>query len=74
MVKLKVRAVGSSAGIIIPKEALARLGVEKGDELFLIETANGYEVSPYDPEFEQQLNIAREGMDAFKNTLRELAK
>lgn len=74
MVKLKVRAVGSSAGVIIPKDALARLGVKKGDELFLIETANGYEVSPYDPEFEQQLNIAREGMDAFKNTLRELAK
>lgn len=74
MVKLKIRAVGTSAGVILPKETLARLGVHEGDDLYLIETPNGYEVTPYDPAFEQQLESARKGMDAYKNTLRELAK
>ena len=49
MVKLKVRAVGTSAGVILPKDALAHLGVREGDDLYLVETANGYEVTPYDP-------------------------
>ena len=74
MVKLKIRAVGTSAGVILPKDALTHLGVHEGDELFLIETPNGYEVTPYDPEFEKQLESARKGMSAYKNTLRELAK
>lgn len=74
MVKLKVRAVGTSAGVILPKDALAHLGVHEGDDLYLVETANGYEVTPYDPEFEKQLESARKGMHAYKNTLRELAK
>lgn len=74
MVKLKVRAVGTSAGVILPKDALAHLGVHEGDDLYLVETANGYEVTPYDPEFEKQLESARKGMDAYKNTLRELAR
>ncbi len=74
MVKLKVRAVGTSAGVILPKDTLQHLGVREGDELYLIETPNGYEVTPYDPEFEKQVEIAREGMEAYKNTLRELAK
>ena len=74
MVKLKVRAVGTSAGVILPKDTLRHLGVREGDELYLIETPNGYEVTRYDPEFEKQVEIAREGMDAYKNTLRELAK
>ena len=74
MVKLKVRKVGSSAGVLLPKETLTRLGVGEGDTLFLVESPGGYEVTPYDPEFEQQLEIARKGMKAYKNTLRELAK
>ena len=74
MVKLKVRAVGTSCGVILPKNALNHLGVREGDELFLIETQHGYEVTAYDPEFEKQLESARKGMDFYKNTLRELAK
>ncbi len=74
MVKLKVRKVGTSAGVILPKEALSHLGVEEGDSIFLVESPNGYEVTRYDPEFERQLEIARKGMKGFKNTLRELAK
>ncbi|MBU2677681.1 MAG: AbrB/MazE/SpoVT family DNA-binding domain-containing protein [Gammaproteobacteria bacterium] len=74
MVKLKVRAVGTSAGVILPKEALAHLGVREGDELFLVESPDCYQVTPYDPNFEKQLESARKGMDAYRNTLRELAK
>ncbi len=74
MVKLKVRQIGRSAGVILPKDALARLGVHEGDELFLVETPSGYEVTPYDPQFAEQLESAQKGMSAYKNTLRELAK
>jgi putative addiction module antidote len=74
MVKLRVRKVGTSSGVILPKDALQRLGVQEGDELFLVESANGYEVTPYDPEFSAQLELAQEGMKAYRNTLRELAK
>ena len=74
MVKLKVRKIGTSAGVILPKEALKHLGVAEGDTIFLVESPNGYEVTPYDPEFEEQLEIARKGMKNYKNTLRELAR
>lgn len=74
MLKLVVRQLGNSTGVILPKETLARLRVGIGDELFLVETPGGYEVTPYDPEFEAQVSAARKGMRAFRNTLRELAK
>lgn len=74
MVKVKVRRIGSSAGVILPKDALARLGVNEGDELYLVETPGGFEVTPFDPQFAEQLESAQKGMNAYKNTLRELAK
>ena len=74
MIKVAVRRIGNSTGIILSKEALARLRVDAGDALFLIETPAGYEVTPYDPEFEAQLRSAKKGMRAYRNTLRELAK
>jgi len=74
MIKVTVRQIGNSTGIILSKEALARLHVGAGDELFLVETPGGYEVTPYDPEFEAQLKSAQKGMRAYRHTLRELAK
>ena len=50
MLTVKVTTVGSSAGVVLPKEALARLKVKKGDVLFLVETPAGYELTPYDAE------------------------
>ena len=70
----KVTTIGSSAGVVLPKEALARLRVKKGDRLFLVETPNGYELVPYDPEFRQQMEAAEEGMHRYRNALRQLAK
>jgi putative addiction module antidote len=74
MHQLKITAIGNSAGIILPKELLARLGVEKGDMLTLVETPTGVELTPFDPEFEAQMDAAREVMGRYRNALRELAK
>jgi putative addiction module antidote len=74
MTALKLKAVGNSTGIIIPKEILAKLHVEKGDSLFVVETSNGIELTPYDPEFERQMEAARKIMKKRRGVLRELAK
>ena len=69
-----VTKIGNSTGVILPKEAVARLKVQKGDSVFLTETPNGYILTPYDPEFEAQIESARRGMAKYRNALRELAK
>jgi putative addiction module antidote len=74
MTKLKVTTVGSSAGIILPKEVLARLKVSKGDSLFLTESPDGFRLTPYDPEFEEDMELARQVMRKRRDLLRELAK
>jgi len=72
--KLKVTTIGSSAGIILPKEALAMLKVAKGDSIFLTESPGGYRVTPYDPEFEEDMILTRQVMRKRRDLLRELAK
>ena len=69
-----VTRIGNSTGIILPKEAVARLKVKKGDSIYLTETPDGYSISPYDPEFDFQLEAARRGMTKYRNALKELAK
>jgi putative addiction module antidote len=59
---------------VLPKEALTRLRVEKGDTLYVTETPTGLYLSPYDPEFERQMEIAKEVMRDNRDVLRELAK
>lgn len=72
--KLIIREVGNSAGVILPKEVVSRLGVAKGDALFLTATPDGYRLTPYDPEFERQLESAEKVLRKSRNTFRELAK
>jgi putative addiction module antidote len=74
MQALKLTQIGNSVGIILPKEILARLKVEKGDQLFLTEAPDGYRVSNCDPEFAVQMKAAEEIMRKRRNVLRELAK
>jgi putative addiction module antidote len=71
---LKLTQIGNSVGVILPKEILARLKLEKGDTVFVTEAANGFMVSPYSPEFETQMEAARRIMKKRRNVLRELAK
>ncbi len=72
--KLKLTTVGSSTGVVLPKEVLARLKVDKGDHLFLVESPEGYRITPYDPDFERQMGHARTIMRERRHALRELAK
>jgi putative addiction module antidote len=74
MLALKVTQIGNSVGVILPKEALARLKVEKGDSLFLSETPNGLALTPYDPSLQEQLDAGREFMREFRDTFHALAK
>ncbi|HUG22813.1 AbrB/MazE/SpoVT family DNA-binding domain-containing protein [Piscinibacter sp.] len=71
---LKLTQIGNSVGVILPKEVLARLKVEKGDVVYLTESADGVRLTPHDPNFEMQMNAAREIMRKRRNVLRELAK
>jgi putative addiction module antidote len=74
MVKLKVTTVGNSTGVVLPKEVLARLKIEKGDTIFLTEAPEGYRITPYDPDFERQMDLARKVMRERREVLKELAK
>lgn len=74
MAVLKVTQIGNSYGVILPKEMLARLKVEKGDALFVSEAVGGYMLTPYSTDFEAQMNEARRIMKKRRNVLRELAK
>ncbi|WP_404285856.1 AbrB/MazE/SpoVT family DNA-binding domain-containing protein [Microvirga sp. RSM25] len=74
MVALKVRKIGNSVGVVLPKEVASRLRVSEGDQLFVTETPNGVELSPYDADFEADMKLAREIMHKRRAVLRELAK
>ena len=74
MSAIKLIAVGNSVGMTLPKELLTRLGVQKGDTLYAIETPDGIRLTTADPEFEAQLEVAKRGMKKWRNVLRELAK
>lgn len=72
--KIKVVAIGNSAGVVLPKEMLARLKLGKGDELSVVETPDGFEFRAFDAEFDEQMAVARRVMKRWRNALRELAK
>lgn len=74
MVTLKLMQIGNSVGFVLPKEAANRLKVEKGDVVFLTEAPDGYRISPYDPDFEKQMQAAERIMKKRRNVLRVLAK
>jgi putative addiction module antidote len=74
VIQLKLTQIGNSVGVILPKEVLAKLKVEKGDTVFVTETPDGYVLRPYDPEFESQMAAARRVMKKRRAALRELAK
>lgn len=71
---LKVRKIGNSLGVILPRPNLEDLNVEEGDELFLVQTPDGIQLTPYDPEFADAMEDAREFMRTHRNAFRELAK
>ena len=74
MVKLTVRRVGNSLGVILPQEALSMLRVGEGDSLLVTESPEGVRLTPYDPEFERQMKAAEDVLRRYRNAFRELAK
>jgi putative addiction module antidote len=72
---LQVRKIGNSIGFILPKEMVARLNLKEGDKLFPVEQpGGGFVLTPYDPDFEKAMEVARRGMKRYHNALAELAK
>lgn len=72
--KLKITAIGNSAGVILPRELLARLRLEKGDELYALETPDGIKLTAYDPLLAAQMEVAERVMRDRRTLLQELAK
>ena len=74
--KLQIKKIGNSTGLILPKELLARLGLEQGDEVVVTERPHGFTISrgQEDESFEKGLEIARKAMKTYHNALKEQAK
>ena len=71
---LKVRRIGNSLGVVLPKEVLAKLRAGEGDQLAVSETPNGIALSAFDGGLQEQIEAARRAMKRYRNALRELAK
>ena len=71
---LKLTRLGNSTGVVLPKDALERLQLSKGDRVFVIDTPRGLELTPYDPEVEKQMTIAEQIMREDREVLRKLAE
>ncbi|MFW5927000.1 MAG: AbrB/MazE/SpoVT family DNA-binding domain-containing protein, partial [Wenzhouxiangella sp.] len=72
--KLKLTAIGNSTGVVLPKDLLEKLRVEKGDELMVLETPDGIRLTSYDPEFARQMEVAEKIMREDRDLLRRLAE
>ena len=75
MHSLKIRKIGGAVGAIFPKDLCRQLDLEEGDTIYVVQEDDGsVRLTPYDPEFEEEMKLAREGMKDYRNALRELAK
>jgi len=75
VLELKVRKIGNSMGVVLPKEALARLKVEEGDSVVLSEsTDGGFRLTATHPGFSEKIAAAERISRRYRNALRELAK
>ena len=74
MASLKVTTVGNSVGLILPRDLLAKLRVAKGDMLYVTETPNGIELTPFNPDFAAQMDAAESIMRENRDALRRLAR
>ncbi len=74
MYSLKISQIGNSLGVVLPKELLARLRLEKGSTVHVTESREGVVLTPYDPGLEQELAAGREFMGEYRDTFHQLAK
>lgn len=71
---VKITAIGNSLGIVLPKDVLAKLNVEKGDSLYLVNTPEGIQLTPYDQDFAEEMEAARRVMRKHRDVLHRLAE
>ncbi len=74
MSELKLRAIGNSMGVVLPRELIARLKVNEGDILHAVDTKDGVLLTPLDPDFAEQMRVGRDVMRRYRDVLRALAK
>jgi putative addiction module antidote len=73
--KIEIKKIGNSDGLLLPRELMQRLDLKRGQELHITELAGGgFQAMPYDPDFEKTMEIADEVMDKYRDTLAALAK
>lgn len=72
--KVKLTAIGNSTGVVLPREVLERMRVDRGDELTVLETKDGITLTPFDPDLAQQMDVAEKIMRENRNLLRKLAE
>jgi putative addiction module antidote len=74
-VKIEIKKIGNSDGLLLPRELMQRLDLKRGQELHITELAGGgFQAMPYDPDFEETMEIADRIMDKYRDTLAALAK
>jgi putative addiction module antidote len=74
--KIQIRKIGNSDGLILPKELMQRLELKRGQQLYIVELADGggFQLLPYDPDFEKTMDVADEIVDSYRDTRAALAK
>jgi antitoxin MazE len=73
--RIEIKKIGNSDGVILPRELMQRLDLKRGQQLHVTELAGGgFQALPYDPDFEKTMEIADEIMDEYRDTLAALAK
>ena len=73
--KIEIKKIGNSDGVILPREVMQRLDLKRGQQLHVVELAGGgFQALPYDPAFEQTMESADEIMDEYRDTLSALAR
>jgi putative addiction module antidote len=73
--KIEIKKIGNSDGLILPREMMQRLELKRGQSLHITELAGGgFQALPYDPDFERTMEIADEIMEEYRDTLATLAK
>jgi putative addiction module antidote len=75
LMKLEIKRIGNSDGVILPRELMQRMDLKRGQQLHVTELpGGGLQLLPYDPDFEKTMQIADEVMDEYRDTLAALAK
>lgn len=74
MTTLKLTTIGNSTGVILPRELLDKLRVKRGDSLCVVETPDGIQLTPYNPDFAVQMDAAERVMRQDRDVLRKLGE